>query len=81
MPSNASRAAAVSFKVICLIAGIVAYREYRVSWFCTFLVPQQRYVGHVDDVAELFIVSMVVAPDDLLADHACLFLVNTTRWR
>jgi hypothetical protein len=33
------------------------------------------YVCPVDDAAELFVVGVVVAPDDVPADHAGLFLV------
>jgi hypothetical protein len=33
------------------------------------------YVGPVDDAAESFVVGVVVAPDDVPADHAALFLV------
>jgi hypothetical protein len=33
------------------------------------------YVCPVDDAAEPFVVGVVVAPDDVPADHACLFLV------
>jgi hypothetical protein len=33
------------------------------------------YVCPVDDAAESFVVGVVVAPDDIPADHAGLFLV------
>jgi hypothetical protein len=33
------------------------------------------YVCPVDNSAELLVVGVVVAPDDVPADHACLFLV------
>jgi hypothetical protein len=39
------------------------------------LVPL-GYVGPVDDAAEAFVVGVVVAPDDVAADHAGLFLVG-----
>ena len=39
------------------------------------LSASSGYVCPVDDVAEAFVVGVVVAPDDVPADHAGLFLV------